>query len=908
MMRTTNAKRFQRALAGALLCLAGAALLAAPASADGRHPDDVNWYGGFGPSGETGPDGPIFCSVLFEGRLVVGGEFLNAGGETVNRVAAWDGAGWAPLGAGFDDTVLALAAHDDQLYAGGEFLNAEGALVNYLAVWDGESWDDVDQGVDGPIYALISFDGYLWLGGDFNSTIADSYAACNVFRWDDGVWYGAGLTGNCQVGAVLDFAVYQTAGADPILAAGGTFSTMGGNACAGVAWWQGDNWLPISGGVDGSVFDLIAYGDRLLAAGDFDLVDGTPIHNLAAWDGAAWAALDADEPDDAVRALHLDGATLYVGGDFLNLGAGAAERVAAFDGADWTALSTQCEDAVREIAMLEGTLIVGGDFHTGDGSAVDYIGALAEQVWTPLAPAGFGADDTVYDVCDYGGELVICGTFDNVGGAAIPYLAAWDGAAWHDIGGTVDGPVYGLCAWDGKLVVGGDFANVGSVPAARIAAWDGAAWSALGTGCSAFVWDMIEHGGDLVACGQFTTAGGVTARRIAGWNGSAWYAFDEGFNDTCYGLLSHEGTLYATGAFQYTGMGGLLRYVASWDGAAWAMLGGGITSTGYVAGYDLAAYEGEVYIAGRFTQIEGHATNGFAKWDGAEWVTYGVGAWGFGYTGYCNSLCIYRDRLAVGGNFDELWQVESGDVAFWDGEEVWALGSAFPAGLANQVNSMHAFDGSLFLGGSFLEVGGRPSINLARWTDDWVPVLLNGFHLARVPGGVRLDWEIAAGSSDLALRLLRAGPGSETEIPFAEQTPGIFRAMDDSPEILLGGLFTYSLFGREGGEDWLLLRSESVRVEGQSAPPRFAGVFPNPFNPRATLRLIVSEAGPARLSVYDVAGRRIRVLHAGELGPGVHDFHWRGDDGEGAAVSSGVYLALLETAGGREARRIVLLR
>ena len=92
------------------------------------------------------------------------------------------------------------------------------------------------------------------------------------------------------------------------------------------------------------------------------------------------------------------------------------------------------------------------------------------------------------------------------------------------------------------------------------------------------------------------------------------------------------------------------------------------------------------------------------------------------------------------------------------------------------------------------------------------------------------------------------------------------------------------------------------------AAPALAPNWPNPFNPRTTLRFDLPAAGPARLEVYDVAGRLVRSLVHADLPAGVHDAVWDGTDDAGLGVASGSYVARL-SAGGRVATaRMALIR
>ncbi|MBW6514766.1 MAG: hypothetical protein K0B87_08435, partial [Candidatus Syntrophosphaera sp.] len=83
---------------------------------------------------------------------------------------------------------------------------------------------------------------------------------------------------------------------------------------------------------------------------------------------------------------------------------------------------------------------------------------------------------------------------------------------------------------------------------------------------------------------------------------------------------------------------------------------------------------------------------------------------------------------------------------------------------------------------------------------------------------------------------------------------------------------------------------------------------PNPFNPETRIGFELSARAPARLAIYDLKGRLVKVLAEGEFGLGAHGIVWDGTDSDGKAVSSGVYLYCLESGGRREIRRMALLK
>ncbi len=90
--------------------------------------------------------------------------------------------------------------------------------------------------------------------------------------------------------------------------------------------------------------------------------------------------------------------------------------------------------------------------------------------------------------------------------------------------------------------------------------------------------------------------------------------------------------------------------------------------------------------------------------------------------------------------------------------------------------------------------------------------------------------------------------------------------------------------------------------------PRLGRNYPNPFNPDTVIPIELDAAGDLFLSVLDVRGRELRVLHSGYLDSGRHELRWDGRDSRGRAMPSGVYLARASGAAGSSRQRLVLLK
>ncbi len=83
--------------------------------------------------------------------------------------------------------------------------------------------------------------------------------------------------------------------------------------------------------------------------------------------------------------------------------------------------------------------------------------------------------------------------------------------------------------------------------------------------------------------------------------------------------------------------------------------------------------------------------------------------------------------------------------------------------------------------------------------------------------------------------------------------------------------------------------------------------YPNPFNPRTTLRFSLPGAARVELEVHDLAGRLVRRLVAADLPAGDHQIVWDGKDEAGRAAASGQYVARLRAGEGATATRKLML-
>jgi len=85
--------------------------------------------------------------------------------------------------------------------------------------------------------------------------------------------------------------------------------------------------------------------------------------------------------------------------------------------------------------------------------------------------------------------------------------------------------------------------------------------------------------------------------------------------------------------------------------------------------------------------------------------------------------------------------------------------------------------------------------------------------------------------------------------------------------------------------------------------------FPNPFNPRTTIRYRLLYKTRVKLVIYNLLGQKVRTLTDEVKPAGEHLVQWDGRDDQGKEVSSGVYICQLKSmAGWVQSRKMLLVR
>ena len=492
--------------------------------------------------GLTATSGVAWCYSLVAdgGVLYAGGSFTRANGLSAFYVAQWDGSAWAAVGGGVNGAVLALAMSNGQLHAGGNFTLAEGVSRARVARWDGAAWQALGTGITANTYGTATVSALagrvsggqpeVLCGGAF--TTAGGAGVLHVARWDGAAW-GALDAGLAPDNRVMSLARGVNAAGDTLVYAGGYFRAAGGTAANYVAAWDetAGLWRALGTGAGGTVRAVVADGTDLYVGGTFSTAGGvTFTNNVARWNGTTWSKL-GNGTGGTVECLALapngsGGKDVYVGGNFANIHSTATYvyNIARWDGAAWSALGSGTNGAVEQVVPVANgsggyDIYIAGQFTTAGGVTVNRIARWDGVAWHGVG-GGMAGDglgyytgtiDELIAVPDGSGgtHLYAGGFFTTAGGQPIVGLARWDGSAWSQVGGGVNGAVNALEYRDGRLYVGGTFTTAGGQPAQNLAVWDGAAWSALDGGVNGAV-DAILHVGPVMHLAGLGSVAGCT--------------------------------------------------------------------------------------------------------------------------------------------------------------------------------------------------------------------------------------------------------------------------------------------------------------------------------------------------------------------------------------------------------------
>jgi len=140
------------------------------------------------------------------------------------------------------------------------------------------------------------------------------------------------------------------------------------------------------------------------------------------------------------------------------------------------------------------------------------------------------------------------------------------------------------------------------------------------------------------------------------------------------------------------------------------------------------------------------------------------------------------------------------------------------------------------------------------------------------------------------------------------EEPGSFLAID-KPQNYQAAL-VYILEARLPGGQWSVIGQLELDPVNTTMARGLTveGIYPNPFNPQVTIQFSLSNTSPVEVAIYDLQGRRLRILAEGELPAGVHHLVWDGRDADQRSQPTGTYLLRIVSEGKQHTAKLLLVK
>jgi poly-gamma-glutamate capsule biosynthesis protein CapA/YwtB (metallophosphatase superfamily) len=105
------------------------------------------------------------------------------------------------------------------------------------------------------------------------------------------------------------------------------------------------------------------------------------------------------------------------------------------------------------------------------------------------------------------------------------------------------------------------------------------------------------------------------------------------------------------------------------------------------------------------------------------------------------------------------------------------------------------------------------------------------------------------------------------------------------------------------------LEISTVPDDVPTPPGMGLNCYPNPFNPRVTIELNISNQEKVTVEIYNLRGEKVRTLHDGTLPDGLrHGMTWNGKNEQGQNLASGIYLVQVKNNNQAAGQKITLVR
>ncbi len=196
---------------------------------------------------------------------------------------------------------------------------------------------------------------------------------------------------------------------------------------------------------------------------------------------------------------------------------------------------------------------------------------------------------------------------------------------------------------------------------------------------------------------------------------------------------------------------------------------------------------------------------------------------------------------------------------------------------------------TVYAGGSFTTISWLPRAHVAAFVDATTLSLISLVGSQAAPDRVQLTWH-AANSEGLVATVYRRTVHDDWAALGQVRADRTGHMVHEDRHVIAGNRYRYRL-GVWRGDREVFLGETWVDVPATAAFA-LAGFRPNPAMDDLRIAFSLLDASPARLEVFDVAGRVLPAREVGALGPGNHVVTL----GDGRTLTPGIYLLRLSQA------------
>jgi len=274
----------------------------------------------------------------------------------------------------------------------------------------------------------------------------------------------------------------------------------------------------------------------------------------------------------------------------------------------------------------------------------------------------------------------------------------------------------------GKLYAFGTFQEDSKCnPMRGIAVWDGVKWDSLIYVNGLPAGNGFLFNDTLYSTGHFDTLPLNQTNFVSKWNGTDFDSLPGTTSSPASDFTVLNDELYFCGPWENMGPDSI-SIVARYDGSK---------CQNVIQKYNLPSgsptviemYDGDLYIGGQLTvERNGDKLSDLLKVSADTFEVFHPMFEGIGAAGHIQDLTVFQGNLYVAGSFSESDGYGGNNIMYWDGTSFHPCGS----GTNRRVKSMTQYNGELYCAGWFTEAGGQEAFNIAKWDGfNWYPINLD---------------------------------------------------------------------------------------------------------------------------------------------------------------------------------------